>query len=140
MHSEDDGALDGVVAALAEGRRHGVRGVAEEGGPAAVEGGQRLGEVVDVVPEDVFGRAAVATAGIGSRQSPNRRSSSARSSSGARSPAGAVAAAYAYTRPSLSGWVPHRRPRPQVSCEANRAPGTGITTRQVVNPAYTGPG
>src|SRR5690606_27204334 len=52
---EGDGVLDGLVAALAEGRRHGVRGVAEQGDPAAVVGGQRLGDVVDVVPQHVLG-------------------------------------------------------------------------------------
>ncbi|MFJ9118396.1 hypothetical protein ACIRJO_22905 [Streptomyces sp. NPDC102394] len=69
-----------------------MRGVAEQGDPAVVEGGQRCGEVVDVVTQDVLGRVAAMTAGIGSCQWPKRRSSSARSS-GACSPAGATAAA-----------------------------------------------
>src|SRR5690606_7225461 len=52
---ESDGVLDGLVAALAEGGRHGVGGVADQGGASEVEGGQRFGDVVDVVPEHVLG-------------------------------------------------------------------------------------
>ncbi|CUM42803.1 Glycine-rich cell wall structural protein 1.8 precursor (GRP 1.8) [Streptomyces venezuelae] len=52
---EDDGVLDGLVPALSEARHHRVRGVAEEGDPAPVEGGQRVGQVVDVVAQDLAG-------------------------------------------------------------------------------------
>ncbi|WP_330350445.1 hypothetical protein [Streptomyces sp. NBC_00582] len=40
----------------------------------------------------------------------------------------------------MSGCDPQIRPLPHVSCEANATPGSGITTRQVVKPEYTGPG
>lgn len=50
---EDHRVLDGLAAALAEVGGHGVGGVAEPGDPAVVQAGQRRGQVVQVVLEDV---------------------------------------------------------------------------------------
>ncbi|GAB2891168.1 hypothetical protein GCM10027074_69310 [Streptomyces deserti] len=55
MVGEHDRVLDGLVAALPERWRHGVRGVADQGDPAVMVGGQGLGDVVDVVPQHVLG-------------------------------------------------------------------------------------
>lgn len=50
---EDHRVLDGLTATLAEVRGHGVGGVAEPGDPAVVQPGERGGQVVEVVLEEV---------------------------------------------------------------------------------------
>ncbi len=53
--SEDHRVLDGLAAALAEVGGHGVGGITEPGDPAVVQAGERGGQVVEVVLEDVGG-------------------------------------------------------------------------------------
>ena len=92
---EHDRVLDGLVAALSQGRRHGVRGVADQRDPAGVEGGQGLGDVVDVVAQDVLGAGGGEDGGDRVVPVAEGRGQFGRSSSVARPPAGTRAAAYA---------------------------------------------
>jgi hypothetical protein len=111
-----------------------VGGVAEEGHPAVVEGGQRLGEVVHVVAEHVLGARGGQDRGdrvvpVAEPAQQFRLLVVGRPLSG-----GGEGGRVGVDPAVLEGWLPQMRPRPQVSWEANRAPGSGITIRQVVNP------
>lgn len=52
---ENDCVLDGLIAALSEAGRHGVGAVADQDGPASVECGQRVDQMVHIVAEDLVG-------------------------------------------------------------------------------------
>ncbi|VVJ19333.1 Transcriptional regulator [Amycolatopsis camponoti] len=56
---EYDGVFEGLAATLAEERRHGVRGVAEEDDPAAEVSLEGRRQVVEVVVQQGFGRCPV---------------------------------------------------------------------------------